>query len=283
MAFGSIMMQPGYRSPTRSIAGAGYKPPSKSYRPPPAPGKPMGSGAFGGGVPGFPTRRPPAMPRSSGSISVHPSSPYGRGGAGSNFTMPPPQQFEPATYSDPNIGYMANYAKGLMDPESDYYKRLSAGMQRQIGEQSAAQQRAAALRGAWGGLGGGRGAEVMQTAADIGQAGLEAQGQAEAGLRLAAPQLGMQALAGTFQPQLGYHQLTEGSRQWAGGMGEGARQFGAGVGLQQQQMASQAAAQQAQLQMQQNQMAQQQNQFNQEMQYNYWKAMQDQMAQNYLA
>jgi hypothetical protein len=157
---------------------------------------------------------------------------------------------------------MAEQARGLMDPNSDYYKRLSAGMQRQIGQQSAAQERGAALRGAWGGLGAGASPELLATQADISQAGLEAQGQAEAGLRLQAPQLGMQGLQSTFQPQLGYHQLGEGSRQFGAGMGEQARQFGAGLGLQQQQMAAQAAQQQAQMQQQMAMFnAQAQNQF----------------------
>jgi hypothetical protein len=102
----------------------------------------------------------------------------------------------------------------------------------------------------------------MMTTADISQAGLEAQGQAEAGLRLAAPQLGMQGLQSTFQPQLGYSQLTEGGRQFGAGMGEQARQFGAGLGLQQQQMAAQTAQQQAQMQQQMAMFnAQAQNQF----------------------
>ena len=128
-------------------------------------------------------------------------------------------------------------------------------MQQQIGGQAAAGQRSAALRGAWGGLGGGQGGEVMQTQADIGQAGLEAQGQAEAGLALQAPALGMQGMQSTFAPYLGIEQMGEQSRQFGAGLGEQQRQYGGNMAFQQQQMAGQQAWQQAQLQ-QQQQMAQ---------------------------
>lgn len=163
-----------------------------------------------------------------------------------------------------DLGAMSEYGRGLMDPESDYYKRLSAEMQRQIGGQAGAQQRSAALRGAWGGLGGGMGGEVMQTQADIGQAGLEAQGRAESGLALQAPQIGAGMLQSTFQPQLGLSGLGEGSRQFGAGMGEQSRQFGAGLGLQQQQMAQQAGQFGAGMDLQYQQMAQQAEQANQQ-------------------
>jgi hypothetical protein len=148
---------------------------------------------------------------------------------------------------------MGEYGKGLLDPGSDYYKRLSQQMQQQIGRQGAAQQRASALRGAYGGLGAGATPEQMMTSADIGQSTLEAQGQAEAGLALQAPGMGMQALQSTFAPHLGIQQLGEQSRQFGAGLGERGRQFGIGAGLQQQQMAGQQAWQQAQLQQQQQQ------------------------------
>ena len=120
-----------------------------------------------------------------------------------------------------DLGFMSESGRGLMDPESDYYRRLSGEMQRQIGAQSGAQQRSAALRGAWGGLGGGQGGEVMATQADIAQSGLEAQGVAESGLALQAPQIGAGMLGSTFAPQLGMSRLGEGSRQFGAGLAEG--------------------------------------------------------------
>ena len=123
---------------------------------------------------------------------------------------------------------------------------------------------------------------MMATAADIGQAGLEAQGAAEANLRLAAPRLGMSGLQSTFAPQLGYHQLTEGSRQFGAGMGERQRQFGAQMGLQQQQLAQQNALARQQMA---NQMSMfnvgQQNQFNLQNAQNQHNLMLQQMAMAY--
>ena len=155
-----------------------------------------------------------------------------------------------------NLDYMSQYSQGLMDPNSDYYKRLSSAMQEQIGGQSAAQQRASALRGAQSGFGAGAGGAQMATSADIGQAGLEAQGQSAAGLALQAPAMGMQGLQSTFSPYLGIEQMGEQSRQFGANLGENQRQFGVQTGLSQQQMAHQQALQQAQMQMQQQQMQQ---------------------------
>ena len=157
-----------------------------------------------------------------------------------------------------NLGYMAGAGRGMMDPGSDYFQQLASEMQGQIGQSAAASQRAAALRGAQSGFGGGQGGEVMQTAADIGQSGLEAQGQAMANLRLEAPKLGAEMLGSTFGTHLGMEQLGEGSKQFSAGLGEGARQFGANVGLQQEQMAAQRSFQEQQFAMQQQQWQQQQ-------------------------
>lgn len=161
-----------------------------------------------------------------------------------------------------NLAAQSAAGQGMLDPGSDYYQRLSQAMQGQIGGQMEAQRRAAALRGAWSGFGAGASPEMLATQGDISQAGLGAQGAAEAGLALQAPGMGMQAMQGTFAPLLGIQQLGEQSRQFGAGMGERARQFGIGTGMQQQQMAAQQAAQQAQLQ-QQAAMANQQAQMQQ--------------------
>lgn len=214
----------------------------RGFRPPTAGGRP----STGPSAPSWPSPAAPAaaptMPSApSAEVSVPPATPYSPYGGDPELSG--------------NLGYLSEYGKGLMDPGSDYYQRLSQAMQRQIGGQAAAGQRAAALRGAWGGLGGGMGGEVMQTAADIGQAGLEAQGMAESGLALRGPQMGAGMLQATFGPGLGLQQLGEQSRQFGAGLGEQARQYGGSLALQQQQLAAQEAYQQAQLQ-QQQQMAQ---------------------------
>lgn len=203
---------------------------------------PRVSGFSGGG---FQTQPPSQMPAPA-PLPQQPSA---------QLDLPPAQQYVPAHAGQGPLGgrleQMAGYGQGLMDPGSDYYKQLSQTMQEQIGKQAAAQGRAAALRGAWGGLGGGASPELLATQADIAQAGLGAQGAAEAQLALRAPQMGAGMLQSTFGPELGLQQLAEGSRQFGAGMGERARQYGGNLALQQQQMAQQQAWQQAQLQQQQ--------------------------------
>lgn len=182
--------------------------------------------------------------------------PGGYGGGNAQINLPEYQGYNPYQGGGElggNLSQLAGYGKGLMDPNSDYYKQLSAQMQQQIGNQAQAQQRASALRGAWSGLGGGASPEQMATSADIAQAGLGAQGQAEANLALQAPQIGAGMLQSTFSPMLGQAQLGEQSRQFGAGLGEQARQYGGNLALQQQQFAGQQAWQQAQLQAQQQQ------------------------------
>lgn len=202
-----------------------------------------GFGSFGGA--GMPSYSPPPAPK----LPTQPSA---------QVKMPPAKQYNPyqtgqAQGLNQNIGQVSQAGAGLLDPNSDYYQQLSQGMQRQIGEQSAAQQRAAALRGAYSGFGGGAAPETMATTGDISQAGLEAQGQAEAGLALQAPGMGAGMLSSTFSPLMGLQQLQEQSRQYGAGLGEQARQFGVNTAMQQQGLAGEQAWRQAQLQAQQQQ------------------------------
>ncbi len=240
---------------TRTSGGGGMGAASTGGAPPPPPAYPMPGGFGGGGFGGIPGGGGGGFGGGGGGWRGKIDA-YGGGGGGGDIAAPQLQsqaelqmpEYQEAPGLREAVNQLGDYAGGMMDPESEYYQRLSEGMQEQIGGQSAAQQRAAALRGAYGGFGAGGGAEQMQTAADISQAGLEAQGQAEAGLRLAAPQMGAQALQQTFGP-LGQ----------MGQMQEGARQFGVGAGLQQQQQAAEQAWRQAQLEMQAQQMAHQQS------------------------
>lgn len=214
--------------------------------------------AFGGGFTGGPWGGPSGGvkpgyagrgSKGGGGAPSRPSSPT-LSPATTTMSFPAAAPFDPYE-EDPrlaeDLGAMSEYGKGLMDPESDYYRRMSAEMQRQIGEQAGAQGRGAALRGAWSGMGAGASPELMATQADISQAGLEAQGVAESGLRLEAPKLGAGMVQSTFGPRLGVSRLGEESRRYGAGMAEGARQFGAGLGMRQQEMAADRAAREAAL------------------------------------
>ena len=71
------------------------------------------------------------------------------GGANTQMNMPPTSPYTPYGGGGGdgggggglggNLDYMSQYSQGLMDPNSDYYKRLSGAMQEQIGGQAAAQ------------------------------------------------------------------------------------------------------------------------------------------------
>ena len=141
-------------------------------------------------------------------------------------------------------------ALGLMDPGSDYYQAMLQQMRGDLGAQTAAQQRGAALAGAESGFGAGASPEMMQMQSQLGEAGLEAQGRAATDLNLAAPQLGLQFANMARQ---GFENLAN--------FGEGQRQFDVGTGLEQQRM------------------AQQMEQWRQQMEFQRWLEQQQMMNQ----
>lgn len=146
------------------------------------------------------------------------------------------------------LSAQAGAGQGLLDPNSDYFKRLMEAMRGQIGDQTGAAQRAAVLRQAQAGGGIGQTGELQDIQSGIGRAGLQAAGDAAAGLTLQAPGLGGQLNQSTFGPALGLQQLSENQSQ-----------FGLNQAMQQQGMAQQGAQYQAGLQ-QQQQLANQQAQ-----------------------
>lgn len=146
------------------------------------------------------------------------------------------------------LAAQASAGQGLLDPNSDYYKRLMEAMRGQIGDQTGVAQRAAVLRQAQGGGGIGQTGELQDIQGGIGRAGLQAAGDAGANLALQAPALGGQLNQSTFGPALGLQQLAENQSQ-----------FGLSQAMQQQGMAQQGAQYQAGLQ-QQQQLANQQAQ-----------------------
>lgn len=244
------------------MAVRGYNQPTPYTQAPPVP--PQGGGGGGGG--GVGGMRGPggglSYPGGGGGIPGMPGGgatqiPGGGGGGGYNTQLqgqPAPQYPVPPgpDYGNlqGNLGVMSEFGQGMMDPNSDYFKRLNQAMQAQLGKQSQAAQRAMALRGAQSGFGGGAGPEVMAGQRDIAVAGQEARGEAGANLALQAPQLGMQALGSTFQPTLGMTGQQAQQQQYGQGLGQRQWEFGQGQGVQQQQMAQQQAQHQSQLDMQ---------------------------------
>jgi hypothetical protein len=98
---------------------------------------------------------------------------------------------------------LAQAGKGLLDPSSAYHQRMQSQLSEGIGKTSAAQQRAAALRAAQAGMGGGASPELLETQADIGRSGLEATGDAYAQAMLGGMTAGGQMLSSGMQGQLG--------------------------------------------------------------------------------
>ena len=101
------------------------------------------------------------------------------------------------------IDPLAEAGTGLLDPNSAYSQKMRQEALRGIGDQAGAQQRAAVLQAARAGYGTGAGAELLETQGEIGQAGLEAQGQTAAQLQLQGPQVGAQILNPALSAQMG--------------------------------------------------------------------------------
>ncbi len=112
----------------------------------------------------------------------------GGGGGGAGGAQLPYQPGAPKTQG--LIDSMSQAGQGLLDPNSDYSKRMREQMVGGIGQQTEAMQRGANLQASRAGFGSGAGAELLETQGDIGRAGLAAQGQAGADMTLKAPQLG---------------------------------------------------------------------------------------------
>ncbi len=220
---------------------------------PTAPRLPSGPGGGGGGDPTYGFTNTPAQSAASTQVSTPPAPQY-----------QPGAQYGPNTYRDPNLTTLAQAGTGLLDPSSDYYQRLNEGMRAQIGQESGAAQRAAALRAAQSGMGVGASPELLETQGLIGRGGLQAMGAASADLRLRAPELGGQLTAATFGPTQQQFGRDEQSKQFGFGQAQQAGQFGAGLasgqwgtGLQAAQAQQGQAAQQAQFQAQLTQQQQQ--------------------------
>lgn len=142
-----------------------------------------------------------------------------------------------------SAGTLADAGAGLLDPSSAYSRRMRSEISEGIGQQTAAQQRSAALRAAQSGLGAGASPELMEMQGEIGREGLRAQGDADAQAVLGGMQLGGNMLGAALGPQttLQGHNLSGFLTQ---------QQLGANQSLQNQALQHQSAMQQQQLQVQ---------------------------------
>lgn len=217
-----------------------------------------GGGGSGGGSSSSPSMPTPPTPPTA------PTAPSGAAPVTTQATGPPaptyqpPPQYQPTNQTDPRLDVMADYGQGLMDPDSPYYQQLVEQMRGQIGAQSQAAQRAAALRNVWGG--GSGGGELGETQGAIGQRGLEVAGNAAADMRLAAPKLGAGMMQSTFSPTQQQFGLAAQQAQYGHQAGQQAGQFGAGLesgqwaqgqnfAIEQQRIAQEQASRQAELDM----------------------------------
>ncbi len=135
---------------------------------------------------------------------------------------------------------MWDVAQGYMDPDSDMFQQLLQRQRQTMGQQTAAQQRSAAMAGAESGFGGGSSPQSMQMQAQYGAAGQEALGESMTNLQLAAPQMGLQYGQAALGGQMGQQGQNINQQQFGQNLGENQRQFDVGTGLQQQGMANQA-------------------------------------------
>jgi len=152
---------------------------------------------YGGGGAGYYSGSGGGMKKKS----VNPFGGYGGGLTSTNTPQMPYQPNAPAVQG--LIDPLAKAGQGLLDPNSDYFKQLMGGLTGAIGEQSAAQGRAAQVQASRAGLGAGASPELLETQGDISRAGLGAMGEAGANFRLQAPQMGAQMLQPALQGQLG--------------------------------------------------------------------------------
>lgn len=110
-------------------------------------------------------------------------------------------------------GALSQFGQGMMDPNSDLSQRYMEQLQENIGDQTDAQERAAAYRAAQSGFGVGASPELMQMQTDIGVGGLEAAGDASSDFLMQAPQLGVGALSSAVGNQVGMRGQDLASRQ----------------------------------------------------------------------
>lgn len=192
-----------------------------------------GGGVYGGGFPGPSGGVMPTIPKFKTAKPLNVNTDIQSNMAKYMKASPVPQA---ATQAGKAGTQMQNVGSGLMDPNSAYFQKLLGRMKGELGQQGAAQKRAAALTGAESGFGAGGGAEVMQMQGDIDEATMEATGEAAGDLALAAPGVGAQIAGQGAGINLGVAGSTLDARRLA----ETMREFDVGAGFTAQGLANQA-------------------------------------------
>ena len=209
------------------------------------PPKPIQANALQSGQAQIQVGGPPGPPQMAGPESFGPPQ-IGRGGVAAPPGPNQPSQPGPPQGGGPGGGQgfgqgtpgsannmaqgMWDVAQGFMDPDSEMFGQLMQRQRQAMGQQTAAQQRSAALAGAEGGFGAGASPEMMQMQAQYGAAGTEALGSSLTNLQLAAPQMGLgygQAAGGLQQ---GVEQGRQQESQFGQSLGQRESEFGRNMG-----------------------------------------------------
>ena len=151
----------------------------------------------------------PAAPRGGGGVNLdRPAVNLDWGGEG-GYEIPgnvgaPQMPYRPgAPAAAATAGTLAETGRGLLDPGSAYSRRMIEELTGQIGKQTGAQERLAALQSSQAGYGGGESPELLSALTDIGVGGQEAMGEGIGDLMLRSPELALQFLTPAMQAQLG--------------------------------------------------------------------------------
>lgn len=99
---------------------------------------------------------------------------------------------------------LEQYGAGLLDPNSEYSRRLQEALTGRIGGETEAQKRLASFEAAQSGYGTGESAELMAALGDIGVGGEEALGGAMGDLMMAGPGMGLEFLQPAGTMEMGY-------------------------------------------------------------------------------
>ncbi len=175
---------------------------------------------------------PPQIGRGGAAAPAGPNQPTGQPGPPQGGGPGGGQGFGQGTPGSANnmAQGMWDVAQGFMDPDSEMFGQLMQRQRQAMGQQTAAQQRSAALAGAEGGFGAGASPEMMQMQAQYGAAGTEALGSSLTNLQLAAPQMGLgygQAAGGLQQ---GVEQGRQQDSQFGQSLGQRESEFGRNMG-----------------------------------------------------
>lgn len=122
----------------------------------------------------------------------------GAGGGGTTAAGYAPAEGQTSTQK------LGEYGEGLMNPNSEYAKMMQAKLTGGIGADTEAQRRLASFDAAQSGMGAGGSPELSAMLGDIGIAGSERTGEGMVDLMTRGTEMGLGALEGAQQGELGY-------------------------------------------------------------------------------